>query len=74
MMVEEVLDMHGLERSQRDLSSCKPRTEMLDGVKIVANGVRRVSATTQVAGEGLKDYVKMVARHPSHVTFSFCLA
>jgi hypothetical protein len=40
---------------------------MLNGIKIMVNGVSGVSASEKFASEGLENYVKLVGR-PSAVT------
>jgi len=67
MMAEKLANVNRANLAQADPSPLKPCSEMLNGIKIMVNGVSSVPASVEFTGEGLENYVKLVGR-PSAVT------
>ena len=67
MVAEKLANMNGVNLSQGDPSTLEPCSKMLNGIKIMVNGVSSVSASEKFASEWLENYVKLVGR-PSAVT------
>ncbi len=67
MIAEKLANMNGANLAQADSSPLEPCSEMLNGIKIVVNGVSGVTESEEFASQGLENYVKLVGR-PSAVT------
>jgi len=70
MVAEELANMNGANLSRGDSSTLEPCSKMLNGIKIMVNGVSSVSASEKFASEWLENYVKLVGRPLAMAAYS----